>query len=148
MKATREEVRPHRRPPVNRAQARRAEQQAAAPHTGVAPVVAAVEPRKARVSADTAARMARQLGAPLIFISVRPRRPAMLGDRHSEREWVRDMLQSRKALDVALFTASRKGVMAYGEILEGDGAAIEFAKARSAQLLVKAGGAIHPCPAS
>jgi hypothetical protein len=59
------------------------------------------------------------------------------------------MVRSRKALDAALAAASRNGVMAYGEILEGDrAAAIDFARARSAQMLVGASGAIHPRPAS
>jgi nucleotide-binding universal stress UspA family protein len=148
--ATREEARPHRRPPLKLAVARRAGPYAGAPRTGVAPVVAAAEPQTARVTAGTAARLARRLGASLVFVSVRPRRPALLNDRHPERRWIQDMLRSRKALDVALATASRNGVMAYGEILEGDDAVAigEFAKARSAQLLVGASGAHPTCPAS
>jgi nucleotide-binding universal stress UspA family protein len=105
---------------------------------GAAPIVAAVEPQTARVTADTAASLARELGAPLVFVTVRPRPPAALGNPFYQRRLNRDFVRSRKALDAALAAASRHGVMAHGEIVEGDAATeiVRFARARDAQLLV------------
>jgi nucleotide-binding universal stress UspA family protein len=102
------------------------------------PIVAAVEPRTAHVTADTAARLARELGVPLVFVSVRPRPPAILGDPFYQRRLTRGLFRGRQALDAALAAASRHGVMSYGEILEGDAATriVEFATARHARLLV------------
>ena len=106
--------------------------------TDTAPIVAAVEPRTAQATADTAARLARELGAPLVFVAVRPRVPAVLGNPYYQRRLTRDMIRSRKALDTAFAAAAGHGVMAYGEILEGAAATavVDFAKARDAQLLV------------
>jgi len=106
--------------------------------TREAPIVAALEPRTARVTADTAARFARELGAPLIFVTVRARPPAVLGEPYYQRRLTRGLFRGLKTLDTALAAASRHGVMAYGEILEGDAAAqvIQFARARRARLLI------------
>jgi nucleotide-binding universal stress UspA family protein len=106
--------------------------------TREAPIVAAVEPRTARVIADTAAHLARELGAPLIFVTVRARPPAVLGEPYYQRRLTRGLFRGKKTLDTALAAASRHGVMAYGEILEGDAAAqvVQFARARRARLLV------------
>jgi nucleotide-binding universal stress UspA family protein len=105
---------------------------------GAAPIVAAVELQTAHETADTAARLARELDAPLVFVTVRPRVPAVLGSPFYERRLTRDLFQSRKALDVAVTSAGRHGVMSYGEILEGDAAGriVDFATARNAQLVV------------
>jgi len=104
----------------------------------LAPIVAAVEPHTAHVTADTAARLARELGAPLVFVTVRPHLSAVLGSPYYERRLTRDLFRSRKALDTALATASQRGVMSYGDIVEGDAAReiVDFARARNAQLLV------------
>lgn len=101
-------------------------------------IVAAVEPRTARAVGDTAARLARELGAPLVFVTVRPRVPTMLGDPYYQRRLTRGLFRGRKALDTALAAASRHGVMSSGEILEGDTAAqiVEFARARRTRLIV------------
>jgi nucleotide-binding universal stress UspA family protein len=109
--------------------------------THEAPIVAAVEPRTARATADTAARLARELGAPIIFVTVRPRPPTLLGEPYYQRRLTRDLFRSMKTLDTALAAASTHGVVAYGEILEGDMAAqvVEFARVRRAQLLVVSG---------
>ena len=106
--------------------------------TGAAPIVAAVEPQTADVTADTAARLARKLDAPLVFVTVRPSPRGLLGSPYYERRLTRDLFHSRKALDAALVAASRHGVMSYGEIVEGDVATeiVEFARTRGAQLLV------------
>jgi nucleotide-binding universal stress UspA family protein len=100
--------------------------------------VALAELQTARETADTAARLARELDAPLVFVAVRPRVPTVLGSPYYERRLARDLLRSRKALDIALAGATRHGVMSYGEILEGEAArrTVEFAKARNAQLVV------------
>lgn len=142
--ATREEARPQRRQPLRPGRARRAQRYARASHVGTAPIVAAIEPQSARLTAETAANLARRLSVPLVFVSVRPGRSAGLGDRRPLRRWIRDMLRSRKALDVALAAASRNGVIAYGEIIHGGDARaiVEFARARNAQLLVH--GSVAP----
>jgi nucleotide-binding universal stress UspA family protein len=103
----------------------------------VAPVVAAVEPQTAPETAERAARFARELGAPVAFVSVRPRLSTD-ARRDSERRLSRDLLLGRKALDTALAAAARHGVMAYGEIVEGDPAPqiVEFAASRNAPVLV------------
>ena len=105
---------------------------------GADSIVAAVEPQTAHEVADRAAGLARTLGAPLVFVTVRPPPPALLGEPYRERQLTRDLIRSRKTLDVALAAASRYGVMSHGVILEGDGATeiAEFASARNAQLLV------------
>lgn len=109
---------------------------ALSPHA--APVVAAVEPHAASATADVAARLARELGTTLAFVSVRPRLPADPGGAYGERQLTRDLVRSRKVLDTAIAAAHRQGVMSYGEIVEGDPATkiVEFAAARNAPVLV------------
>jgi len=103
-----------------------------------APVVAAVEPHTAPATADRAARLAREIGTGLAFVSVRPRRPAVPRRDRDEQRLSRDLLYGRKALDTALATAAKHGVMAYGEIVEGDPVTqiLEFATSRNAPVLV------------
>ena len=108
------------------------------PYEAERPIVAAVEPRTACIAADTAARLARELGAPLVFVYVRERPPAILGSPQYQRRLTEDLVRGRKTLDSALAAASRHGVTSYGEILEGNAArrVVELARARKAQLLV------------
>jgi nucleotide-binding universal stress UspA family protein len=108
------------------------------PYEAERPIVAAVEPRTACIAADTAARLARELDAPLVFIYVREPPPAILGAPQYQQRLTEDLVRGRKALDTALAAAGRHGVMSYGQILEGNAATrlVEFAKARQAQLLV------------
>lgn len=103
-----------------------------------APIVAAVEPQTAGATAETAAQLALELGAPLVFVSVRPRPPALLGSPDYGRLLTRSMFRGRKALDTAIAAASRHGVTSSGELLEGNAASriVEFATARDARLLV------------
>jgi nucleotide-binding universal stress UspA family protein len=103
-----------------------------------APIVAAVEPQTARTTAEVAARLAHNLGAPLVFVTVRPRPSAMRGDPYYQRRLTRDLFRGRKTLDTALAAASGYGVMPYGEILEGDAATriVDFARAQDARLVV------------
>jgi len=104
---------------------------------GARSIVAAVEPRTAHTVGDTAARLARELNAPLIFVAVRPP-PADFGDPDYEPRLTRGLFRAQKALDAALAAASRHGVMSTGEILVGDAAAsiADFARARQARLVV------------
>jgi nucleotide-binding universal stress UspA family protein len=108
------------------------------PYEGERPIVAAIEPSTAHIAADTAARLARELDVPLVFIYVRERPPAILGSPQYQRRLTEDLVRGRKTLDTALAAASRHGVMSYGEILEGNAATriVEFARARQAQLLI------------
>jgi nucleotide-binding universal stress UspA family protein len=139
MIATPQDERTHRRRALETASTCKARRRFAhAPGRKSAPIVAAVEPRTARMTADTAARIARELGAPLVFVTVRPPVPAGPGEPYHERRSLRDLFRSRKTLDVALATASRHGVTSYGEIVEGEAATeiAAFARARQARLLV------------
>lgn len=141
MTATEQGKRVSNRQPVGLASARKArarERSARDLDTSAAPIVAAVEPQTAHVTADTAARLARELDAPLVFVTVRPHLPTVLGEPYYQQRLTRDLFRSRKALDVALAAAGRHGVMSYGDIVEGDPATeiVEFARARNAQLLV------------
>lgn len=139
MIATDQDTRVPNRQPVEPASAPIARRRSARDlDTSAAPIVAAVEPQTAHVTADTAARLARALGVPLVFVTVRPPLPAVLGEPYYQRRLTRDLFRCRKALDAAIAAASRHGVMSYGEIVEGDAATeiVEFAKARNAQLLV------------
>jgi hypothetical protein len=88
------------------------------------PIVAAVEPSTAHGTADTAGRLARELGAPLVFAFVRPRRRAILGAPYYQRPLTRDLLRGRQTLDTALAAASRHGVM-LGRLSNWEGAAKE-----------------------
>lgn len=102
------------------------------------PIVAAVDVSTARTTAETAARLARELGAPLTFVHVRRRPLSLLGVPPYERRLTRDFFRARQALDVALAVAADAGVTAQGEIIEGDAAdrIVEFARNREARLLV------------
>jgi len=102
------------------------------------PIVAAVDPSTVRATAETAARLARDLRAPLTFVCARPRPPAMFGEPLYQRRLIRDLVRARRTLDVALAAATRAGVMAHGEIVEGDpaDAILKFAAARQPRLLV------------
>jgi universal stress protein family protein len=103
----------------------------------VAPVVAAVEPHTAPETADRAARLAREIGTTLAFVSVRPRL-STAPRRDRDDRLSRDLFYSRKALDTAIAAAAKHGVMAYGEIVEGDPVRqiVEFAASRNAPVLV------------
>jgi nucleotide-binding universal stress UspA family protein len=102
-----------------------------------APVVAAVEPPTAPATADKAARLARELGAPLAFVSVRPG-PAVKGCVSDRQRMAEELVLRRKALDTAIAAASSHGVMSSGEIVEGDPATqiVQFAATRNAHAVV------------
>lgn len=102
-----------------------------------APVVAAVEAPTAPATADRAAQLARELGAPLAFVSVRPG-PAVSESGRERHRTTEELVLRRKALDTAIAAASSHGVMSSGEIVEGDPATqiVEFAATRNAHALV------------
>jgi len=103
-----------------------------------APVVAAVESGTARETAEVAAQLASELKAPLTFIHVRPRPPASAGSVRSRRQSVRELFRAHGALGVALPVATRWGVMAQGEIVDGNPVdeLVKAATRRKARLLV------------
>jgi nucleotide-binding universal stress UspA family protein len=103
-----------------------------------APVVAAVESETAHATAEVAAQLARELKAPLTFVHVRPRPAASVGSVRSERGSVRALFRAQNALDVALPVATRWGVRAQGEIVDGNPVdeLVEIATSRNARLLV------------
>ena len=103
-----------------------------------APVVAAVESATARETAEVAAQLASELKAPLTFIHVRPRPPASAGSVRSRRQSVRELFRAHGALGVALPVATRWGVVAQGEIVDGNPVdeLVKAATRRKARLLV------------
>jgi nucleotide-binding universal stress UspA family protein len=85
-----------------------------------------------------AAQLAHELKAPLTFIHVRPCPPASGGSVRSQRRSVRALFRGQSALDAALSVATRWGVMAHGEIVDGHTVdeLVEVATRRQARLLV------------
>jgi nucleotide-binding universal stress UspA family protein len=114
------------------------------------PIVAALEGSSARETAQTAARLARRLDAPLTFVYLRRGARGTSGEPCRDAQLNRELQRGRHALDVALAAAARAGVMAHGEIVTGDapGRILEFALDRQAWLLVVAAGpdAAPPAP--
>lgn len=102
------------------------------------PVVAAVEPETVRVTAATATALATELGAPVVFVHVRPDLPGNPARTGYQRRLTKALYLGRYALDHALATATRAGVSAHAEVVEGDPATriLEFAGRRRARLLV------------
>ena len=92
----------------------------------------------ARATAEVAAQLAHELKAPLTFIHVRPRPPVIGGSVRSRRRSVRALFRAQSALDAALPVATRWGVMAQGEIVDGNPVdeLVEVATRRKARLLV------------
>ena len=103
------------------------------------PIVAAVDGSAAATGAvKTAARMARELAAPLVLVYVRRGPSWALGTPYYQQRLDDEMGSARWALGAAKAAARRAGVEAEGEILEGDPArrVVEFARDRAARLLV------------
>ena len=103
-----------------------------------APVVAAVESQTARATAEVAAQVARELKAPLAFIHVRPRPSTIVGRVRPQRHSVRALFRAHRALDIALPVATRWGVIAQGEVVDGDPVdeLVKVATGHEARLLV------------
>jgi nucleotide-binding universal stress UspA family protein len=104
-----------------------------------APVLAAVDGSESSIAAArVAARLARQVAAPLIFVYVRGGPPGWLGAPYYQRRLDAELDAARHALDASVEVADREGVSAKTEVLEGAPAARirEFASARDARFVV------------
>ena len=111
--------------------------QDAAPDTS--PIVAAVDGSGAgAAAAETAARLASDLDAPLVFVFVRRRPSGMFAGASYQRRLDDEFAAARRALDAAHAAADREGITAGEEILEGKPArrVREFAELRRARLVV------------
>lgn len=107
--------------------------------TEAAPIVVGVDnSRAAAAAAQSAARLARELSAPLVFVYVRRGPSAALGKPYYQRRLDAEMSAGRCALNAALAVAERAGVPASGEQLAGKPArrVVEFARVRGARLVV------------
>jgi len=114
------------------------QRQPAAP-SFAAPIVAAVDRSAAsRAAVETAVRLGAELDAPLVFVYVRPGPAAFLGEPVYQLRLTAAMARARGVLARAMRAASRAGVAAEGEILEGSPRRriLEFARERGARLVV------------
>ena len=103
------------------------------------PIVAAVDRSDAgAASARAAARMARELDAPLVFVFVRRGPSTLFAGPAYQRRLDDEFVEARRALDTAHAAADLEGITAEEEILEGNPArrVLEFAKHRGARLVV------------
>lgn len=106
---------------------------------GRAPIVAAVDGSRASgVGAEAAVKLASDLGAPIVFVYVRPGPAGFLGEPVFQRRLTREMGRAQQVLDRVLAFAAAAGVDAEGEILEGSARSriAEFARDRGARLVV------------
>ena len=104
-----------------------------------APIVVAVDTSRVAVAAaQDAVRLARELGAPLVFVYVRRGPSSAFGEPHFQRRLDAEMSIGRRALNDALTVAERAGVPATSELLEGHPVrrVVEFAHLRNARLVV------------
>src|SRR4051794_7713198 len=84
------------------------------------PIVAAVDATAAGVvAADSAARIARQVNAPLVLVYVRTGPPGWLGKPYLQRRLDREMERASAALAAARTAAEQHGVDAQSEVLAG-----------------------------
>jgi nucleotide-binding universal stress UspA family protein len=104
-----------------------------------APIVVAVDDSRAtQAAAQSGARLARGLGAPLVFVYVRRGPWAGLGAPYYQRRLDAELSAGGRALDQALAIAELAGVSASAEQLAGNPArrVVEFARLRGARLVV------------
>jgi nucleotide-binding universal stress UspA family protein len=129
-----------RRPPVIRSREQR--RAAAAPPAGAPParpVMAAVDGTAAGEAATAEAIVAaRELGAPVVLVHVRPAPSSIWGRPFYERRLERSLRRGRQALAAAAAQAKAAGVEAQTEILEGRPARriAELARDRDARLVI------------
>ncbi len=105
----------------------------------IPPIVGAVDGSPAsRGAIGEAVSLASELDAPIVFVYVRRGPAGILGPPVFERRLSRELARGRRAVDAALAIASRAGVPAEGEILEGSPRRriSEFARDRGARLIV------------
>jgi len=104
-----------------------------------APVLAAVDgSESSTAAAQVAARLARQVAAPLIFVYVRGGPPGWLGAPYYQRRLDAELETAQQALDASVEAAEREGISARTEVLEGAPATRigEFASTRNARFVV------------
>ncbi len=110
-----------------------------ASQTAVPPIVAAVDGSAAsKAAVETAVRLGAEMKAPVVFVYVRRSPAGFLGKPVYQRRLTAAMARARRVLDRAVQAATRAGVAAEGEILEGapHSRILEFARARGARLVV------------
>jgi nucleotide-binding universal stress UspA family protein len=103
------------------------------------PVVAAVDGSAAgRAATAEAVASARELGAPVVLVHVRPGPSGVWGRPFAQRRLERALRRGRQALSAAAAQARSAGVEAETEILEGPPARriADLARRRDAQLVV------------
>jgi nucleotide-binding universal stress UspA family protein len=106
---------------------------------GPASIVVAVDDSRAtEAAAQSGVRLARELGAPLVFVYVRGGPWSGLGAPYYQRRLDAELSAGGRALDRALAVAERAGVSASAEQLAGNPArrVVEFARLRGARLVV------------
>jgi nucleotide-binding universal stress UspA family protein len=111
----------------------------ASPTLAPAPIVAAIDgSRSSRAAIETAVRLGRGLGAPVVFVYVRRGPAGFWGSPVYQRRLSTELARARRALDLAVAWAGQEGVDAEGEILEGKPRRriLELAAARGARLVV------------
>ena len=104
-----------------------------------APIVVAVDDSPVtEAAAQSGVRLARELGAPLVFVYVRRGPWSALGAPYYQRRLDAELSVGRCALDEALAIAERAGVSATAEQLAGNPArrVVELARLRGARLVV------------
>jgi nucleotide-binding universal stress UspA family protein len=118
----------------------RAREPASVPRTSApAPIVAAIDGSPSnRAAVETAVRLGRELGAPVVFAYVRRGPASFWGSPVYQRRLTAELARARRALDRALASAELEGVDAEAEILEGRPRRriLELAAARGARLVV------------
>src|SRR3954453_20007482 len=103
------------------------------------PIVAAVDRTAAGVAAaDGAARLARQVNAPLVLVYVRTGPPGWLGKPYFQPRLDREMARGNSGLAAGRAAAEQHGVEVASEVLEGRAARRirEFAEKRDARMVV------------
>jgi nucleotide-binding universal stress UspA family protein len=103
------------------------------------PIVAAVDGSDAgAAAAGAAARLARELDAPLVFVFVRRGPSGLFAGPAYQRRLDDEFAEARRALRVAHAAAAGEGITAEEEILEGNPArrVLEFARHRDARMVV------------
>jgi nucleotide-binding universal stress UspA family protein len=117
----------------------RVDQHGLPPPERTAPIVAAIDGSAASTAAvEAAVRLGAELGAPVVFVYVRRGPAGFFGGPVYQRRLTAAMARARRALDDAQRAATRAGVVAEGEILEGSPRRriLEIARHRGARLVV------------
>jgi len=107
--------------------------------TPAAPLVAAVDESPASLTAvEEAITLARELGAPLVFVYVRRGPRGYIGAPFYQQQLAGEMARARRTLDRALDFAAAAGIEAEAEILEGNPRRriVQFAHDRGAQMVI------------